>query len=878
MNAMIWWAAGNLGTGWPLLLLLIAKATVVLAVGWTVHASLSGRNPRWRVGLWRSVTVGLLVICGLAIAPPFWTWRLAWGDARGEASRAQHESIAAGLDVAPRRDLEAAHAVPAARTLVEPARVREPRPVVQSDDATDRVAGLADAREGIEYTRAQIVSWLIVVWIVGVAAFAARLAAGAWRLTRVIGRSTSAPEWMTDVSRALAGRLGVAREIRVLRSAEVLTPCLTGLARRVILIPDLQCECAARADLEAIFAHELAHARTHDLAWNMAVNAISLLLWFHPLAWRVRAAHAAACDLVCDSVAAGLIGDVTSYCRTLARLALGTARRPAHGLAMARTSDVSRRIAFLHRNVFPALSEKLMQRARIAVGLIAVLAGGLGFTRQLGGEALGEEPGWPGFHCSLRAKPGLAEKRTLEAAPLAEQAISPYELSVAGSGDPAGAPGDLVAILGDSRLKMQWQVLDLVFTHDGRSLIGAGDQGRPLQDVLTGMQQRVLLEAHTDSGRRAWPDKLRIAAGTLVSGSNDTTVKVWDLVSGKDRLTLKGHQRAISSLALSRDGTQIASGDRFAQVRLWSSGDGRELKVLEGHQRSVLALAFNRDGSVLASAGDDGAIQLWDTASGRSVKTLSQAGERWQALAFSPDGKTLAAGGYDHGLVLWDAIPWTARPARCGGRWAVCDFAGLHTGGGRRLALVLGFAARIVDAQTGEVVQQFPKQPVGINRIALGRDDATLAMSGWGVSFWDVAGGGETTPQLSGHHAGVESLAFSSGGEQLATASADGMVKLWDLAERKERLTLRAHANYAKAVAFRPDGRALATLGFDPELCLWELPSGKELPVTFKGAGDVSEKVFFSPDGRWLAAVALSRLRGNLAYHCWTSKPAGSRV
>ncbi len=518
---------------------------------------------------------------------------------------------------------------------------------------------------------------------------------------------------------------------------------------------------------------------------------------------------------------------------------------------MARTSDVSRRIAFLNRKVFPALPGKLVLPARIAVGLVAVLAGGLGFTRA---ERRAPEKSQAGQASPAeKAKPGAA-KSALDG--LTREQISPYELGVAGSGDPAQSPPDLVAILGDSRLKMQWQVLDLVFTHDGRSLIGAGDRAIRFWDVVTGMQQRVLL-GHTDSVAA-----LAISADgkTLVSGSHDTTVKVWDLVAGKERLTLKGHEGAVSSVALSRDGLQVASCHYRSRIRLWASGDGRELKVLEGHGGPVHALAFNRDGKVLASAGDDGAIRLWDTVSGRSVKTLSREGERWRALAFSPDGKTLAAGGYDHGLVLWDTITWNAR-------LRVPEVDGLGTtslaysGDGRWLALVVGFAARIIDAQTGEIVQQFPKQAVGINRIALGRDDATLAMSGWGVSFWDVAGGGETTPQLSGHHGGVDSLAFSPGGEQLATASGDGTVKLWDLPERSERLTLRGHANSARAVAFRLDGKALATVGFAPEVFLWELPSGKKLQ-TFQGAGDVSEKVFFSPDGRWLAAVALNRLHG----------------
>ena len=104
----------------------------------------------------------------------------------------------------------------------------------------------------------------------------------------------------------------------------------------MLLLPEQAVRRRATDELRAILAHELSHARNHDLAWNFAAHVASILLWFHPLAWRIRAAHAAACDSVCDAVAADLLGDVASYGRTLARLAVRAAwpppvARPGYG-------------------------------------------------------------------------------------------------------------------------------------------------------------------------------------------------------------------------------------------------------------------------------------------------------------------------------------------------------------------------------------------------------------------------------------------------------------------------------------------------------------------------------------------------------------------
>ena len=92
------------------------------------------------------------------------------------------------------------------------------------------------------------------------------------------------------------------------------------------------CDDSYRQDLPGIVAHELTHVRSHDVPWNAGLHLISIVLWFHPLAWSMRKAHLAACELVCDAASASFVGDVTAYCRTLARVAVdacATFRRPA---------------------------------------------------------------------------------------------------------------------------------------------------------------------------------------------------------------------------------------------------------------------------------------------------------------------------------------------------------------------------------------------------------------------------------------------------------------------------------------------------------------------------------------------------------------------
>ena len=84
---------------------------------------------------------------------------------------------------------------------------------------------------------------------------------------------------------------------------------------------------------------------------------------------------------------------------------------------------------------------------------------------------------------------------------------------------------------------------------------------------------------------------------------------------------------------------------------------------------------------------------------------------------------------------------------------------------GRQLAVSLGFAARVIDVATGNELRRSPKQPVGMNAVAVSPDGGTLATTGLMIKLWDIATGQEKTPSVSGHGGSVESVAFSPDGK-----------------------------------------------------------------------------------------------------------------
>jgi WD40 repeat protein len=98
----------------------------------------------------------------------------------------------------------------------------------------------------------------------------------------------------------------------------------------------------------------------------------------------------------------------------------------------------------------------------------------------------------------------------------------------------------------------------------------------------------------------------------LASGSWDKTIKLWDIQTGVEESTLRGHGLQVTSVAFSPCGHFLASASCDRTVRLWEL-PSRLFSTLYGHSWSVFAAAFSPDGKTLATASDDNTVIVWET-------------------------------------------------------------------------------------------------------------------------------------------------------------------------------------------------------------------------------------------------------------------------
>ena len=106
---------------------------------------------------------------------------------------------------------------------------------------------------------------------------------------------------------------------------------------------------------------------------------------------------------------------------------------------------------------------------------------------------------------------------------------------------------------------------------------------------------------------------------TIVSGSWDKTIKIWDMQSGECLNTLEGHSSYVESVVISPDGKTIVSGDHNGTIKIWDMKNTKCLNTLKLHSGYVRSVAISLNGKTIVSVSDDEIIRIWDIQSGECV-------------------------------------------------------------------------------------------------------------------------------------------------------------------------------------------------------------------------------------------------------------------
>ncbi|MCX6579832.1 MAG: NACHT domain-containing protein [Candidatus Aminicenantes bacterium] len=405
---------------------------------------------------------------------------------------------------------------------------------------------------------------------------------------------------------------------------------------------------------------------------------------------------------------------------------------------------------------------------------------------------------------------------------------------------------ELAGFFGSPNLKHSGSVRACAFLPDGKRVVSASeDNTLKLWDVETGKEIRCF-SGHTDSvlSCAALPDGRRV-----VSASADNTLKLWDVETGKTIRTFSGHTASVYSCAALPDGRRLVSASYDNTLKLWDVETGKTIRTFSGHQGSVYSCAATADGRRVVSASLDKTVKLWDVETGKTIRTFSGHTDSVRSCAATPDGRRVVSSSADKTVKLWDVETGKEIRTFSGHTDSVLSCAALPDGR-RVVSASEDKTLKLWDVETGKEIRTFSGHTAYVNSCAATPDGRRVVSASYDktVKLWDVETG-KTIRTFSGHTAPVWSCAATPDSRRVVSASRDNTVKLWDVETGKTIRSFSGHTSYVNSCAALPDGRRIVSSSADNTVKLWDVETGKTIR-TFSGHTDSVLSCAATPDGR----------------------------
>ncbi|MBF0516940.1 MAG: WD40 repeat domain-containing protein, partial [Nitrospirae bacterium] len=311
-----------------------------------------------------------------------------------------------------------------------------------------------------------------------------------------------------------------------------------------------------------------------------------------------------------------------------------------------------------------------------------------------------------------------------------------------------------------------------------------------------------------------------LAAGArgpyVVSAGSDSTIRIWNITTGKCLTTMSGHEGAINHIAKLDNSSHILTSSEDMTIRLWDIVAGKHIRSFSGHCGAVTAAAFMPNGRDFISGSADNTLCRWDIETGERQYVFKRF--EGPSLALCPDGKTAVYSVWN-GLRVINILNRFTLP------YAIAtpvssEEAGRREGG---FQTILDETQRLINEGALNTIPDLIRKGRQIKGYERDREALQIMERLSRVFPKKKIHGAWESAQAEGHDGALNAISVSKSGKFVVTGSADSTVALWETASMTRIKVFNGHKGAVNTVAISCDDRLILSGGDDATLRLWDL-------------------------------------------------------
>lgn len=349
----------------------------------------------------------------------------------------------------------------------------------------------------------------------------------------------------------------------------------------------------------------------------------------------------------------------------------------------------------------------------------------------------------------------------------------------------------------------------------------------------------------------------------IVSGSDDTTIRIWDDVNHSSLQDLIGHTSFISSLAITLDGAKLITGSVGGTLRIWDVYNGNCLHYFKRSEGPIQTILVNNDSTRIISLSSPDTVCIWDIVHGICLATKNGSAiittpdgtkticghmigaisirdnstgallqvlkgghsQSVSSLAVTLCGKKIISGSEDKTIRMWDILSGTS----------IAVFTG-HTSSIKQLVIAVGnkiiskasrddATIRVWDSANSEHLGILYKDAYKVSSMVITPCGKKIILGYFNeIHIIDIIGNFIT--KLRGHTDAIKSIIVFPDGKCIASASEDKTICIWDIETGDLRHTIRGHTDKVNTIVVTPDGKRIISAGWDNTIKFWQEIAG----------------------------------------------------